>query len=177
MKLRPVVLLALLLSGCATADFSPYVGEQQKWPTAKGAFVTTINSYDGPGRSGTGKQYTLPVYFGPPNRPYAVLGSIDVDAPVGRLFEQSEAITTLKPAMREAGQHGADAIIVIAQEVETRGYSTMAFAQGQSTTNFNASAYGNGIYGHANTTTNTWGSAFSMPNRQGKARALAIKFV
>ena len=36
--------------------------------------------------------------------------------------------------------------------------------------------HGNGIYGHANTTANAWGSAFSMPNRQGKARVLAIKF-
>jgi len=43
------------LTGCATSDFTPYVGEQQKWPTAKGAFVTTVNSYDGPGRSGTGQ--------------------------------------------------------------------------------------------------------------------------
>jgi len=67
--------------------------------------------------------------FGPPNRPYAVLGSVDVDTPVGRLFEGSEQATTLKPAVRVAGQHGADAIIVIAQDVETRGYSTMAFAR------------------------------------------------
>ena len=169
--------IAAVLTGCATADFTPYVGEQQKWPTAKGAFVTTINSYDGPGRSGSGKQYTLPVYFGPPNRPYRVLGSVDVDTPVGRLFEGSEQVTTLKPAVRVAGRHGADGIIVIAQNVETRGYSTMAFAQGQSNTNFNASAYGNGIYGHANTTGSAWGSAFSMPNRQGKARVLAIKFI
>ena len=80
MKSLPRVIavsVAAVLSGCTTADFTPYVGEQQRWPTAKGAFVTTINSYDGPGRSGTGKQYTLPVYFGPPNRPYAVLGSVD----------------------------------------------------------------------------------------------------
>jgi hypothetical protein len=113
--------LVSVLAGCATSDFTPYVGEQQKWPTAKGAFVTTINSYDGPGRSGTGQQYTLPVYFGPPNRPYRVLGSVDVDTPVGRLFEGSEQVTTLKPAVRLAGQHGADAIIVIAQDAETRG--------------------------------------------------------
>ena len=93
---------------------------------------------------------------------------------MGRLFEGSEQVTTLKPAVRLAGQH---AIIVIAQDVETRGYSTMAFAQGQSTTNFNASAYGNSIYGHANTTGNAWGSSFTMPKRQGKARVLAIKFI
>ena len=172
-----VLSAAAVLSGCATADFTPYVGEQQKWPTAKGAFVTTINSYDGPGRSGTGQQYTLPVYFGPPNRPYIVLGSVDVDTPVGRLFEGSEQVTTLKPAVRAAGQHGADAIIVIAQDVETRGYTATAFAQGQSNTNFSGSAYGNGIYGHANTTASAWGSSFTMPNRQGKARVLAIKFI
>ena len=167
-----------MLSGCATADFAPYVGEQQKWPTAKGAFVTMINSYDGPGRSGTGKQYTLPVYFGPPNRPYSVLGSVDVDAPVGRLFERSEAITTLKPAVREAGQHGADAIIVIGQNVETRGYSTMSFANANSNTSFSGVAYGNGIVtGNANTTGNAFGSSFTTPIRRGQARVLAIKFI
>jgi len=139
--------------------------------------VTTINSYDGPGRSETGQQYTLPVYFGPPNRPYIVPGSVDVDTPVGRLFEGSAQTTTLKPAVRAAGQHGADAIIVIAQDVETTGYGTTSFAQGQSTTNFNASAYGNSVYGHANTNTNAWGSSLTLPNRRGKARVLAIKFV
>ena len=177
MKFRVVVFLALFLFGCASADFSPYVGQQQKWPTAKGAFVTTINSYDGPGRSGTGKQYTLPVYFGPPNRPYTVLGSIDVDAPVGRLFEQSETIATLKPAVREAGQHGADAIIVIGQDVETRGYSTMSFANANSNTNFSGVVSGNGFFGNANTTANAYGSSFTMPVRRGKARVIAIKFI
>jgi len=169
--------VAATLTGCATADFTPYVGEQHRWPTAKGAFVTTVNSYDGPGRSGTGEQYTLPVYFGPPNRPYIVLGSVDVDTPVGRLFEGSAQTTTLKPAVRVAGQHGANAIIVIGQDVETSGYSTTSFAQGQSSTNVNASAYGNGMYGHANTTSSAWGSSFTVPNRQGKARVLAIKFI
>ena len=45
MKQFPLFITALaaaLLTGCATADFTPYVGEQQKWPTAKGAFVTMI---------------------------------------------------------------------------------------------------------------------------------------
>jgi len=90
---------------------------------------------------------------------------------------QSGKIESLRPAVREAAQHGADAVIVLGQDVETRGYSTASFAQGQSNTNFNASAYGNGIYGNANTTANAWGSAFTTPNRRGKARVLAIKFV
>ena len=101
--LLATVCLATAPTGCATADFTPYVGEQQRWPTAKSAFVTPINSYDGPGRSGTEQQYTLAVYFGPPNRPYVVLRSVDVDAPVGRLFEPSAHTTTLKPAVRGGG--------------------------------------------------------------------------
>jgi hypothetical protein len=28
------------LCGCAIADFTPYVGAQQNWPTASGAFVS-----------------------------------------------------------------------------------------------------------------------------------------
>lgn len=94
------VCLASARGGLRHCDFTPYVGEQQKWPTTRGAFVTTINSYDRPGRSGSGKQYTLPCYFAPPNRPYIVLGSVDVDTPVGRLFEGSAQTTTLKPAVR-----------------------------------------------------------------------------
>jgi hypothetical protein len=44
MKTFPLLVVAAvaLLTGCATADFTPYVGEQQRWPTAKGAFVTRI---------------------------------------------------------------------------------------------------------------------------------------
>jgi hypothetical protein len=90
---------------------------------------------------------------------------------VGRLFEQSAQITTLKPAVRIAGQHGADAVIVIAQDVETTGYSTMSFANANSSTQFSGYAWGNGmVTGHANTTGNAFGSSFTMPNRRGKAR-------
>src|SRR5438477_4112038 len=127
--LLATICLATAPTGCATADFTPYVGEQQRWPTAKSAFVTPINGYDGPGRSGTGQQYTLPVYFGPPNRPYVVLGSVDIDTPVGRLFEGSEHATTVKPAVSVAGMQGAETISVIAQDVETTGYSTTSLAQ------------------------------------------------
>lgn len=172
------ILAALLLWGCASADFTPYVGAQQNWPISTGAFVRTVNSYNGPGRSGTGKQYALPAYFGPPNRRYTVLGSIDVDAPVDRLFEGSPEITTLKPAVREAGQHGADAIIVVAQDVETRGYSTASSGNISSNTRFSGVNYGNGIFsGHATTTGSFSGSSITAPIRRGKTRVIAIKFL
>ena len=97
------LLASAVLSGCATADFTPYVGEQQRWPTAKGAFVTTIDSYDGPGRSGTGQQYTLPVYFGPPNRPYVVLGSVDVDTPGGKIVRRVRTRSDVKASCQSGG--------------------------------------------------------------------------
>lgn len=95
--------IAAALTGCAVADFTPYVGAQQNWPTASGAFVRTVNSYNGPGRSGTGRQYTLPVYLGLPNRPYRVLGYIDVDTPVGRLFEGSEETSNVQTGGKRSG--------------------------------------------------------------------------
>ena len=62
---------------------------------------------------------------------------------MGRLFEQSAQITTLKPAVRVAGQPGSDAVIVIAQDVETTGYSTMTVANANSNTQFSGYAWGN----------------------------------
>jgi hypothetical protein len=47
-----------------------------------------------------------------------------------------------------------------------------------SNTQFSGYAWGNGVVtGHANTTGNIFGSSFTVPNRRGKARVLAIKFV
>src|SRR5437763_7216290 len=111
------LLIATTLTGCATADFTPYTGAQQKWPTAPGAFVKTVEAGHGP--MAEGGAYKLPVYFGPPNKPYQVIGSIDAEVPLG--FYQSGKTESLRPAVREAAQHGADAIIVLAQGVEARG--------------------------------------------------------
>jgi hypothetical protein len=84
----------------------------------------------------------------------------------------------LKPAVRVAGQHGSDAVIVIAQDVETTGYSTMTVANANSNTQFSGYAWGNGVVtGHANTTGSAFGFSFTMPNRRGKARVLAIKSI
>jgi hypothetical protein len=62
---------------------------------------------------------------------------------------------------------------LLAQDVETRGYSTTNF--GQASTNFNATAYPGGIFGNVNTS--AWGSSFTAPQRRGEARVIAIKFM
>jgi len=67
MKKRLSKLFALsfvtALTSCASQDFHQYTGVQQNWPTASGTFVST--------------KYGVPAYYGPPNRPYIVLGSLD----------------------------------------------------------------------------------------------------
>ena len=89
---------AIVLIGCATADFHQYTGTQQNWPTASGTFVST--------------KYDVPAYYGPPNRPYIVLGSLDVTTgpPGGNLATRAE--DGIEFAAGKAKKMGADAIIV-----------------------------------------------------------------
>src|SRR5256885_11080772 len=69
MKLPVCLATCALLAGCAVADFTPYRGAEQNWPVAPGAFVDT--------------KYAVPIFFGPPNRPYDVLGYLNAEtAPV-----------------------------------------------------------------------------------------------
>jgi hypothetical protein len=63
-KHSAIVALTITMASCATADFHQYTGTQQNWPTASGTFVST--------------KYDVPAYYGPPSRPYIVLGSLDV---------------------------------------------------------------------------------------------------
>ena len=88
---------ALLVSGCAFGDFTPYSGQQQNWPTQPGSFVTT--------------KYVIPAYIHSwPDRPYIVLGYLDATTAPIRPF-----------AARRAKEFGADAIIVMEQGQEYAG--------------------------------------------------------
>src|SRR5215471_5763070 len=87
-----------LLYGCASQDFHQYTGVQQNWPTSSGTFVST--------------KYDVPAYYGPPNRPYIVLGSLDVTTgpPGGNLATRAE--DGIEFAAGKAKKMGGDAIIV-----------------------------------------------------------------
>ena len=84
------------LTSCASQDFHQYTGVQQNWPTASGTFVST--------------RYGVPAYYGPPNRPYIVLGSLDATTVRGI---GQDAESAVQDAARVAKRMGADAIIVI----------------------------------------------------------------
>jgi hypothetical protein len=93
---------ALLVSGCAFGDFTPYSGQQQNWPNQPGSFVAT--------------KYVIPAYIRSwPDRPYTVLGYLDATtAPIRRRGAVSFAA-------RRAKEFGADAIIVMEQGQEYAG--------------------------------------------------------
>jgi hypothetical protein len=149
--MRPlcVPLLAFFLCGCANVEYTAYSGRQQNWPVASGSFVQ--------------RKFDVPLYVGPPDRPYRVLGSIEVAAPIG-VFETGYS-ETLRPAAREAARHGADAIVVLERGTNVTGVisTSSAFASARSVGN---TAYGSG-FGFGTTT----------PMRQARSRVIAIKFL
>jgi hypothetical protein len=98
---RLFLVVAILLSGRAIADFTPYSEGQQNWPTAPGAFVKTV--------------YAVPTYLGYPNRPYNVIAYLDATtAPIRR-----RGVVAF--GARRAKEFGADAIIVLQQGAEYAG--------------------------------------------------------
>lgn len=89
MKLPVVPFLALaaiLAIGCGTVSYSPYVGQQEDWPIAKGAFVKT--------RDG------IPIYRGLPNRPYIMLGHMVITTDSGA--EEMLAVSKAKANKADA---------------------------------------------------------------------------
>jgi hypothetical protein len=146
-----VVLLALQ-SGCATSDFKPYSGTQQNWPTAPGGFIET--------------KYAVTAYYGPPPKPYEVLGYLDATtAPIRRRG-------VVRYAANKAKELGGDAIIVLQVGSEYRG----TFNSGSSETSgiFNGYSQGSSFSGNLNATTSY--NSSSIPLFAGKASVIVIKF-
>jgi hypothetical protein len=80
--------LGVLAQGCA--DFMPYSGQKQNWPTQPGAFVNT--------------RFAVPIYVdGYPSRPYNVIGTIYLN----------DTIVAISYAANRAKQLGADAVIAL----------------------------------------------------------------
>jgi hypothetical protein len=147
-----LLLTALLLSGCAIADFTSYQGEQQNWPTAPGAFVKT--------------NYAVPTYLGYPNRPYNVVGYLNATtAPIRR-----RGVVAF--AARRAKELGADAIIVLQQGTEYAG--TVGAANSATSANVSGSYIGNTFTGTGYATTT--GTSVSVPLFFGKASIVMIKW-
>ena len=92
MKALFLVCITLVLCGCTQVNYTSYVGQQQDWPFATGVVVQ--------------RQFALPVYQGPPDRPYRILGWVRVD-------NARSKVRGLKFAVAEAARRGADAVILL----------------------------------------------------------------
>ena len=165
-KHSAIVALTITMASCATADFHQYTGVQQNWPTSSGTFVST--------------KYDVPAYYGTPNYPYIVLGSLDVTTgpPGGNLATSAE--DGIEFAAGKAKKMGGDAIIVQRYGKVQAGSVSMASASTNSSSSggFSGQAIGNNVYGQTYdreySNTNFFGG--SMASYQGKASVLVIKF-
>jgi TPR repeat protein len=132
-KLLPIfsALACVLLCGCVSSpDFTPYVGKQG-WPQSPGSFVET--------------KYTVPIYYGWPDKPYIVLGIIT-----------AEGRNTANVA-RYAKLHGADALIYRKTLTGDAGiYTTPGHATSITSGNFSYGQY-------SGFTTTTYSPGISVP--------------
>ena len=122
-------------------------------------------------------KYDVPAYYGPPNQPYIVLGSLDATTVRGI---GQDAESAVQDAARLAKRMGADAIIVIGSGREHVG--TSSFGTASTNSSYTGGAYGaalgNSVYGpHLRKRLvhykYVW---FVLGSYQGKASVLVIKF-
>ncbi len=141
MKSHLCLLACALLAGCAMADFTPYRGAQQNWPVAAGAFVDN--------------KYAVPVFFGPPNRPYDVIGYLTAEtAPV-----RSQRSAVISFMARRAQEVGGNGLMVLGTGSEYVGSVSTASTTG--------TVYGQGF------TATSFGT--STPMFGGKGNAVVIR--
>jgi hypothetical protein len=147
--MKPTLLLffalaCVLLGGCASSpDFTPYVGKQG-WPQSPGSFVES--------------KYTVPIYYGWPNKPYTVLGVIT-----------AEGNNTANVA-RYAKSIGADALIYRKTLTGDAGtYTTPGHA-----TSFTSGNFANDQY--SGFTTTTYSPGISVPLTVSVTAYNAIKW-
>jgi hypothetical protein len=92
--------VALTLSvGCASANFRPYIGQQQNWPTASGSIVNM--------------KYDYPVFTSLPPGPYQVLGELRIESPFYQYPEEGH----LPCLIKKAEKMNADALVFVDGEV------------------------------------------------------------
>jgi hypothetical protein len=133
-----LLLITASLTGCVTkAEFTPYLGQQQPWPTEPGAFA---KNYKG-----------TAVYSTIPERPYTVVGSVDM---TGAQLANMQA-----GAARAVRRHGGDAALILEKHSSFAGMIHNSDTTTQGTVN--ATAVNNQIRGSYTSTSQTTG--FSAP--------------
>jgi len=96
----PIVLLA---SACVHVEYMPYVGEQQPWPTAAGAYVKQISG--------------ISIYRGYPPTNYVVIGHLEMSGDLDSI--EGELVFAAK-------KHDADGVLLL-DSVTTPGSTSVGF--------------------------------------------------
>ena len=147
-KILAVLSLSFFISGCAWVTYSPYAGQQQDWPTAKGSFVT---QKDG-----------ILIYRGLPDRPYHLVGEVVIDQ-----YPQY-----MNGAIAHAAHvRKADAAMIVNKEAMSTGMMTYGGgsttryeSQSTSRTTVNAYPSGNSFVGNAISSGLQYGTATTIAN-------------
>lgn len=95
----------LLLTGCASTQYSTFTGSQV-WPTTKDAVAS--------------QKYAVPVYWSWPEHPYRVIGSIQIAEPQQELGNHEVARSA-----REASSRGGNGLIVPSGETMGLGQDSV----------------------------------------------------
>lgn len=138
----------LLFTGCATATFSPYIGQQQNWPTAQGTFARHVRGID--------------IFEGLPARPYEVVGRLSI---VGEPRSLDSQLAWKVKAC------GGDAAIIGSAQTFTAGSVNTGGAS--STYVYGSAAYGQ-FHGNAVTTT---APSYSVPLYQTAVEATVVRYL
>lgn len=141
-------ILVLIISGCAWATYTPYAGQQQKWPTALGSFVA--------------KRDGILIYRGLPDRPYQILGEVVIDQ-----YPQY-----MDGAIAHASHvHKAEAAMIVGKQAINGGTmncggGSTTYYSGQTTTSASGNAYvaGNSVVGNALINSSQTGTANTIAN-------------
>lgn len=101
---------ALGLISCATTDFVPYSGSQQDWEYASGSFGTEFNG--------------VRFYVGLPDRPYEIVGYVDVPVLDGLNCPPESAESCWKRVVaRNVRKRRCDAVIIVGERVTSETHS------------------------------------------------------
>lgn len=151
-----LVLFALLLSGCTTAKFVAFSGQQPDWPTALGALVEDIDG--------------IPVYHGLPPKPYIVLGEVSLAQ------RHVLAPSVLNKAATVAKEHGADGVIVLEEGRDLLNVTSTGGGTAQAQHNSTTSYYGRTANTQGTGTANWQSYGVATPVYGGTARVVLFKF-
>jgi hypothetical protein len=77
---------------------------------------------------------------------------------------------SIKPAVKEAMKHGADAVILLASGTNVKGMTTFNSGQWSSDTTTTGNVYGNSFNAQSRTSGGGFGSSTTLPIRKGYAR-------